>query len=78
MTRQRNIGALLYPADLLEPTRVDEHFRAEASAARAAGVAVQLVDHDAIVAGDAAGAVRRVSEADGLARGDVRPRLPRC
>ena len=39
---------LLLPADPLDPRRADEHFRPEALAARAAGVAVGLVDHDAL------------------------------
>lgn len=42
---------LLVPADPLRPTRVDEHFAAEAAAARDAGVAVALVDHDALSRG---------------------------
>ena len=52
---------LLVPADVLRPRRVDEHFAAEAAAARAAGQAVGLVDHDALVAGEAAGAVARLT-----------------
>ncbi|NCT91564.1 ATP-grasp domain-containing protein [Cellulomonas sp. APG4] len=42
---------LLLPADPLDPRRADEHFRAEGVAARAAGHAVGLVDHDALAAG---------------------------
>ena len=52
---------LLVPADVLRPRRVDEHFAAEASAARDAGHPVAVVDHDAIAGGDAARAVSRVS-----------------
>jgi hypothetical protein len=44
---------LLVPADPLRPRRADDHFAAEASAARAAGLEVAVVDHDALVrAGD--------------------------
>ena len=39
---------LLVPADPLRPWRADEHFAAEASAARSAGLEVALVDHDAL------------------------------
>jgi hypothetical protein len=52
---------LLVPADVLRPRRVDEHFAAEASAARDAGHPVAVVDHDAIAGGEAARAVGRVS-----------------
>ncbi|WP_229074461.1 ATP-grasp domain-containing protein [Actinoplanes sp. DH11] len=51
---------LLVPADVLHPRRIDEHFAAEADAARAAGHAVALVDHDALAAGEADRAVARV------------------
>lgn len=43
---------LLFPRDILKPALVDEHFRKEAIAARTLGLNVELVDHDAIVAGD--------------------------
>jgi hypothetical protein len=44
---------LLVPADPLRPRRADDHFAAEASAARAAGLEVAVVDHDALArAGD--------------------------
>jgi ATP-grasp domain-containing protein len=43
---------LLVPADVLDARRVDEHFAAEADAARAAGHEVALVDHDALARGD--------------------------
>lgn len=43
---------LLFPRDILKPALVDEHFRPEANAARTLGLNVELVDHDAIVAGD--------------------------
>ena len=51
---------LLVPADVLRSRRVDEHFAAEADAARAAGIPVAVVDHDAVARGDAATAVARV------------------
>jgi hypothetical protein len=51
----------LVPADVLRPRRVDEHFAAEATAARDAGHTVCVVDHDAIAGGDAERAVARVS-----------------
>ncbi|MFE7743830.1 ATP-grasp domain-containing protein [Nocardia sp. NPDC057455] len=52
---------LLFPADVLRPQRVDEHFAAEADAARAAGLEVAVVDHDALSQpGGADAAVRRV------------------
>ncbi|WP_051020210.1 ATP-grasp domain-containing protein [Nocardia araoensis] len=52
---------LLVPADVLRPRRVDAHFAAEADAARAAGIEVAVVDHDALArAGGADEAVDRV------------------
>lgn len=54
---------LLVPADVLHPRRADEHFADEAEAARAAGMDVALVDHDALTVPDGADrAVRRVPE----------------
>jgi hypothetical protein len=50
---------LLVPSDPLRPRRADEHFAAEATAARDAGVTVALIDHDALA--DPAGAVRAVA-----------------
>ncbi|HEX6339445.1 ATP-grasp domain-containing protein [Umezawaea sp.] len=56
---------LLVPADPLRPTRPDEHFAAEARAARDAGVTVAVVDHDALARGGAVDrAVGRVPEDD--------------
>jgi ATP-grasp domain, R2K clade family 3 len=56
---------LLVPADVLRARRVDHHFAAEADAARAAGMDVALVDHDALSRpGDADDAVRRVPAGD--------------
>lgn len=52
---------LLFPADPLRPRRPDDHFAAEAAAARAAGVPVALVDHDLLASGqDPARAVAAV------------------
>ncbi|MEV4343861.1 ATP-grasp domain-containing protein [Actinoplanes sp. NPDC049596] len=45
---------LLFPQDVVRSRRVDAHFADEAAAARAAGLRVALVDHDALAAGDAA------------------------
>ncbi|MGP4109746.1 ATP-grasp domain-containing protein [Streptomyces sp. 4N509B] len=62
---------LLVPADVLRPRRVDEHFAPEANAARAAGLEVALVDHDALASADgtdgADRAVARVPEAGAAA-----------
>lgn len=55
---------LLVPTDPLDRHRVDEHFRAEAAAAREAGHAVGLVDHDALAAGRSAEALVRIPEGD--------------
>lgn len=56
---------LLVPADPLNPRRVDEHFRAQAEAARATGITVARVDHDALGRpGGADEAVRGVPESD--------------
>ncbi|GAA1752423.1 ATP-grasp domain-containing protein [Luedemannella helvata] len=54
------MSAVLCCADPLAPGRVDPHFAAQAAAVREAGGTVALIDHDALLAGDAAGAVRRV------------------
>jgi hypothetical protein len=56
---------LLVPSDPLTPRVPDEHFVREADAARQAGLDVAVVDHDAILAGDARAALRRVPMADG-------------
>jgi ATP-grasp domain, R2K clade family 3 len=53
---------LLVPADPLRPRRPDEHFAAEANAAREAGLDVAVVDHDALAGGgDVERAVASVS-----------------
>jgi hypothetical protein len=59
---------LLVPADPLRPRRPDEHFAAEAAAAKDAGVDVALIDHDALAdPGGAERAVARVPNAGGTA-----------
>ncbi|MFY1654628.1 hypothetical protein ACN27J_27575 [Solwaraspora sp. WMMB762] len=57
----------LVPGDPLRPTRPDEHFAPEARAAREAGYAVAVVDHDKLARGD--DAVRAVASVagDGMA-----------
>jgi hypothetical protein len=58
---------LLVPSDPLRPRHPDEHFIAEARAARAAGLDVAVVDHDALArGGDVRRAVASVS-GDGVA-----------
>jgi hypothetical protein len=53
---------LLVPADVLHPRRVDEHFAAEAAAARAAGYQVATIDHDELArGGDPRRVVRHVT-----------------
>lgn len=52
---------LLVPSEVLDPHRPDGHFTDEAQAARAAGLNIALVDHDALtVSGGARRAVARV------------------
>jgi hypothetical protein len=54
---------MLIPADVVHPRRADAHFADEARAAREAGLAVALVDHDALSRGSGgAGALSRVPE----------------
>ncbi|MFJ9413224.1 ATP-grasp domain-containing protein [Streptomyces sp. NPDC101227] len=50
----------LLPGDPLRPRRTDPHFAAEAAAAGAAGATAAVLDHEALLAGDAAAAVSRV------------------
>ncbi|MFD3438925.1 ATP-grasp domain-containing protein [Streptomyces sp. NPDC058685] len=52
--------AVLYCGDVLAPRRVDEHFAAEARAVRERGGQVALIDHDALIGGDAEQAVATV------------------
>jgi hypothetical protein len=62
---------LIVPADSMRPRRVDEHFAAEAAAARDAGMPVAVIDHDALAAGrDPDRAVVRVpADDDAVYRG---------
>ncbi|WP_250002118.1 ATP-grasp domain-containing protein [Actinoplanes sp. M2I2] len=60
---------LLVPCDVLNPRRVDDHFRAEADAARAAGHQVGLVDHDALAAGDTTRIARLAGTGQAVYRG---------
>ncbi|MFH8376731.1 ATP-grasp domain-containing protein [Streptomyces cyaneofuscatus] len=55
----------LFCADPLRPNRPDPHFADEVAAVRAAGAGIALVDHEALLAGDAAGAVTRVARGSG-------------
>jgi ATP-grasp domain, R2K clade family 3 len=57
-----DVGVLLIlPSDPLEPRKPDEHFAAEAAAARSLGVDVALIDHDALtVSGPASEVIGRV------------------
>ncbi|MFI6156472.1 ATP-grasp domain-containing protein [Kitasatospora sp. NPDC051170] len=60
--------AILFPADPLNPRRPDPHFAWEARLLRDLGGVHHLVDHDALLTGDAADAeeaVRRVPEGTG-------------
>ncbi|MFI8086452.1 ATP-grasp domain-containing protein [Kitasatospora sp. NPDC086009] len=52
--------ALLFPADPLNPHRPDPHFAWEARVLRGLGGELYLVDHDALLAGNAEEAVRQV------------------
>ncbi|MEU0128420.1 MULTISPECIES: ATP-grasp domain-containing protein [unclassified Streptomyces] len=55
----------LFCRDPLRPARPDGAFAQEAAAARQAGAPVVLVDHDALLAGDAEAAVGRVPRGSG-------------
>ena len=53
---------LLVPSETVDPRRADEHFARESAAARELGVAVCLLDHDALTQfGDASKAIRNVN-----------------
>lgn len=68
MARHTGGVLLLVPADPLRPRRPDGHFAAEAAAARDGGIAVALIDHDALAdPGGAQRAVARVPDAVGAA-----------
>lgn len=57
---------VLFPCDPSRPRTPDGAFEREAAAARAAGLRVGVLDHDAAAAGDAHAAVRGVPEGPGL------------
>ena len=57
----------IFCADLLHNRRVDPHYSAEASTVRDLGGSTALIDHDALLRGDAATAVQRVPEGTGPA-----------
>lgn len=53
-------ASVLFCSDPLSTSRVDPYFEAQAAAARAAGATVAVIDHDALLRGETARAVRRV------------------
>lgn len=57
--------SILFPADPLAPRRPDPHYVWEAQQVRELGGERVLVDHDALLAGDAEQAVRRVPPGQG-------------
>ncbi|GAA2745695.1 ATP-grasp domain-containing protein [Kitasatospora cinereorecta] len=57
--------AIIVPADPLAPRRPDPHFALEARTVRELGGDVVLLDHDALLGGDAKEAVRRVPRGRG-------------
>jgi hypothetical protein len=59
---------ILFCSDPLNARHVDEHFAGEADAVRGVGGAVALIDHDALLGGDAEAAVRRIPRDLGPAR----------
>ncbi|MFF7019532.1 ATP-grasp domain-containing protein [Streptomyces klenkii] len=56
---------ILFCRDPLHPRRADPHFAEDVRAAREAGLRTALLDHDALLAGDAGGAVRGVPRGAG-------------
>ncbi|NUT37552.1 MAG: ATP-grasp domain-containing protein [Hamadaea sp.] len=58
-------SAFLFCADPLASRRVDPHFGEQARAVRDLDGTVVLIDHDALLAGDAVAAVRRVPQGAG-------------
>ncbi len=52
--------SMLYCQDPLNPRATDQHFAREAKAARELGAKVALLDHDALLLGDAERAEERV------------------
>ncbi|MEE1785835.1 ATP-grasp domain-containing protein [Streptomyces sp. SP17BM10] len=59
------VPAIIFPADPLNPGRPDPHFAWEARLVRESGGEHHLVDHDALLAGRAVEAVRRVPKDGG-------------
>ncbi|WP_369183994.1 ATP-grasp domain-containing protein [Streptomyces sp. Y1] len=59
------VPAIIFPADPLNPRRPDPHFAWEARLLRELGGRHHLVDHDALLGGDAREAVRQVPEGSG-------------
>ncbi|MGK4580910.1 ATP-grasp domain-containing protein [Kitasatospora sp. HPMI-4] len=59
------VPVILLPSDPLTPRRPDPHFVWEARLVRELGGEYVLLDHDALLAGDAVAAVRQVPEAYG-------------
>ncbi|MFJ2151527.1 hypothetical protein ACIOHB_22475 [Streptomyces microflavus] len=55
----------LFCADPLRPNRPDPHFADEVAAVRAAGGGGALIDHEALLSGDADRAVARVARGSG-------------
>ncbi|MEU2144631.1 MULTISPECIES: ATP-grasp domain-containing protein [Streptomyces albovinaceus subgroup] len=58
-------SGFLFCADPLRASRPDPPFAEDVAAARAAGGRIALLDHDALLAGDAAGAVARIARDSG-------------
>lgn len=58
-------NGFLFCADPLRLSRPDPQFAGEVAQARAAGGRIALLDHDALLAGDAGGAVARVARDSG-------------
>lgn len=58
-------SGFLFCADPLRASRPDPQFAGDVAAARAAGGRIALLDHDALLSGDAAGAVARVARDSG-------------
>ncbi|MFJ3970308.1 ATP-grasp domain-containing protein [Streptomyces parvus] len=58
-------SGFLFCADPLRTSRPDPQFADDLAAARSAGGRIALLDHDALLAGDAAGAVARVARDSG-------------
>ncbi|MFE4519256.1 ATP-grasp domain-containing protein, partial [Kitasatospora sp. NPDC056783] len=59
------VPAIIFPADPLNPRRPDPHFAWESRTLRELGGGHHLVDHDALLAGRAEEAVRRVPQDSG-------------